>query len=397
MAGVFVPSAPPAEAGASDPGPNATTKRAPPPGARSTVTVPSWALATAATIARPRPNEPPRSPAPADEPLEQAGRQVGRNPRAVVGHRQHAAAVRRAAASRRSTCVPGGVWRRAFSIRLSATRRTSSRAPMIGAETRVDLELVAAAERSELARGLDDDVGEVERPVDPLAARRRPGRAGAGPRRGGASAATSAAPTGPPHPRLRAASRSAARGSRARWSGACAARATRRRRTHAGARASPRSPPRASAEGVEHPLERPARARPPRPRTGTPGCSDSGRASARPRGPRPSARRSAPSPAGRSTTPRRRPGRRRRARRRAGTAGPGRPSCRGRRSAARTGSRRRPGRHGCWGAVDQRDVKRRDEVRPRRADRPVGVRRCREAERAARSSSRDHAAGRADR
>ena len=63
----------------------------------------------------------------------------------------------------RGSRCPAGVWRSAFSIRLIASRCSSSRAPSTGAGLDVERDLVVAADRPELAGGLDDDLREVAR------------------------------------------------------------------------------------------------------------------------------------------------------------------------------------------------------------------------------------------
>ena len=79
---------------------------------------PPWDSATARTIARPRPKEPPRSPAPRTKRSNSVGASSGGTPG------PSSSTTSRAWPSRgRSRCdtrisVPGGVWRRAFSIRL---------------------------------------------------------------------------------------------------------------------------------------------------------------------------------------------------------------------------------------------------------------------------------------
>ena len=65
-----------------------------------------------------------------------------------------------------STAVPGSVWRSAFSSRFSASRWSSSRAPAIVASGwRGDRDVVAVGDRLELARGLGDHAGDVDRLV----------------------------------------------------------------------------------------------------------------------------------------------------------------------------------------------------------------------------------------
>ena len=59
--------------------------------------------------------------------------------------------------------MPGGVWRSAFSSRLIVRRCSSSRARRRTAGCGVEHDLVLAADRAELARGLDDDLREVAR------------------------------------------------------------------------------------------------------------------------------------------------------------------------------------------------------------------------------------------
>ena len=216
-------------------------KRAPPWGDSSTVTVPPWAWATASTIASPRPNEPPRSPAPRTKRWKSVvAQRRARCPgpsSATISSAAPSGSVRVLAV----TWVPGGVWRSAFSIRFVATRWRSSWLPSVGAGWTSSVEDVVARGRLELARGLDHDVGEVERLAQRARGARPRAPAAAGRRPGGACAASSAAPTARSRGRCRRATRPAARGSRARSSAACAARARRRRRTRAGARASPRS------------------------------------------------------------------------------------------------------------------------------------------------------------
>ncbi len=139
-------------------------------GASSTPTVPPWACVTAATIARPSPKEPPRSPRPRTKRANSSGRSSGAMPgpsSATTSSAEPSGSGRVLAVM----CVAGGVWRSAFSIRLVATRWRSSRLPLTVRGPDVELEHVVAAGRFELARRLDHDVGEVER----LAQRRMTG------------------------------------------------------------------------------------------------------------------------------------------------------------------------------------------------------------------------------
>ena len=165
--------------------------------------------------------------------------------------------------------VPGGVWRTAFSSRLSTSRCSSSRTPVDHGPLGADRQLVALGHRTELACRLDQHLGQIGRAPRLRRGARRPGRAAAGRRPAGASAGSSAAPPRPSRPARRRAPRSAARGWPARWSAASAARARRRRRIPAGGRACPGcrcgpSPaPRASPPGSG-----PARRSRPRPRGG---------------------------------------------------------------------------------------------------------------------------------
>ena len=127
-----------------------------------------------------------------------------------------------------------------------------ARALDLRARRRGDRDLVVAGHRLELGGRLGDDLGEVDRAVRRLAARRRRGRAAAGRRPAGASGATSAARTRPPRAARPRAPPRAARGWPAPRSAACAARARRRRRTRAGGPARPRSPcaPSSSASSI---------------------------------------------------------------------------------------------------------------------------------------------------
>ncbi len=105
-----------------------TTNRAPLPraGGRSIVTEPPWDSATARTIARPSPDEPPRSDAPRRSARTRGGRGRGRSPGVVLTLSTTSPFER---ASPAGTRVPSGVWRSAFSIRFSASRCSSSREP----------------------------------------------------------------------------------------------------------------------------------------------------------------------------------------------------------------------------------------------------------------------------
>ena len=130
------------------------------------------------------------------------GAQLGRDARSVVLDGQHDVA-RRRAASATWTRVPGGVWRSAFSIRLSASRCSSSRAPSHDAGLRVERRSrgrrrPAPARRPPRPATCARSTGSRGRPRG----RRRRARAAAGRRRGGACAARSAAPSARPRASL---------------------------------------------------------------------------------------------------------------------------------------------------------------------------------------------------
>ena len=59
--------------------------------------------------------------------------------------------------------VPGGVWRTAFSIRLSVSRKSSSWSPSTIARVGVDRELVLAAEGAELGGGVEHHLRQIDR------------------------------------------------------------------------------------------------------------------------------------------------------------------------------------------------------------------------------------------
>ena len=193
----------------------------------------------------------------ADEALEQRLADLGGDARAVVGDDELGGAVGQRRACVAVTCVPGGVWRSAFSIRFVATRWRSSRLPRV--------RRAGWTSSSSTCSWLEGSSSLAASTT--MSARSTGSRGGAWP--ASARASSSRSPTSR---RIRCversadsrglavgavgASRRAARGSRARSSAACAARARRRRRTCAGGRASPRSrcAPRASAASM--PLER---------------------------------------------------------------------------------------------------------------------------------------------
>ncbi len=199
---------------------------------------------------QPEPDEPPRSP----PPRTKRSKMRSRSSSGIPGPSSDTSGGLRSPALRTAACtfVPGGVWRRAFSIRLSAIRCSSSREPRTiagsGASTiegmglRLTGSSSAAASTTTAARS----VGRAARPraeTSPAWCARRRGPAAAGRRPGGASAGTSAARCARPRPARRRGRRRAARGWPARWSAACAARARRRRRTGAGGPAQPPSRP----------------------------------------------------------------------------------------------------------------------------------------------------------
>ena len=119
-------------------------------------TPPPWASATARTIARPRPVEPPRSPSPRTKRSKIRVAQLRRDARAVVLDDRAATSSPSARRDARARGVPGGVWRIAFSIRLSASRCSSSRAPSTTAGVASTLEVVAAGDRPQLGGRLDE-------------------------------------------------------------------------------------------------------------------------------------------------------------------------------------------------------------------------------------------------
>ena len=177
-----------------------TANTAPPPSASRTSTVPPWESATARTIDSPRPLPDRGLAALAGEALEHPLAQV-RRARRGRGRRPRA---RRSSPARRTettTGVPGGVWRKAFSIRLSTRRCRSSAEPSTtggspASAGRSSVSVVARGQRlrprgRRRARPRD----EVDRARAAPGGRRRRGRAAAGRRPAGASGATSAAPS----------------------------------------------------------------------------------------------------------------------------------------------------------------------------------------------------------
>ena len=153
-----------------------------------------------ATIARPRPKEPPRSPAPRTKRSNSVGASSGGTPGPSSSTTSSAPPSGGVARARRGSRVPGGVWRSAFSSRLIARRWSSSRAAAHGRRVDVERDLVVVADGPELAGGLDHDLGEVAAARAGPRARRRCARAAAGRRPAGASAARSAAPSGAASP-----------------------------------------------------------------------------------------------------------------------------------------------------------------------------------------------------
>ena len=140
-----------------------TVNRAPPWGEASASTVPPWVWVTAATIARPRPKEPPRSP----EPRAKRANSLGRISAAMPGPSSATTSSAEPSGSARVLavmCVPGGVWRRAFSSRLVATRtagRRGCRSPASGVMSS-STTCSRLTDSSSLAASISD-VGEVER------------------------------------------------------------------------------------------------------------------------------------------------------------------------------------------------------------------------------------------
>ena len=120
--------------------------------------------ATARTIASPRPEPRPPSRPPRTNRSKIRRCELGGDPGTVVLDR-------RAPRHRpRRRCEPArgcraGVWRSAFSIRLSASRCRSSRAPETSAAFGSTDEIVVGRDRPELAGGLGQDLAEIGRPV----------------------------------------------------------------------------------------------------------------------------------------------------------------------------------------------------------------------------------------
>ena len=98
----------------------------------------------------------------AEEALEDLVAQLGRDARARRPRRTRTTSpLRRSTVA--STAVPGSVWRSAFSSRLSVSRCSSSRAPSTSAPgARRDADQVVAGDGLELAGRLGDDLGEVD-------------------------------------------------------------------------------------------------------------------------------------------------------------------------------------------------------------------------------------------
>ena len=195
--------------------------------------MPPWASVTARTIARPRPELPAFSPPPRTKRSNMRGASAGGIP---------------GPSSATSSTTPP-------SARPRSRRACASRAACGGSRSRSGcsgeaVELVARAgddrgsastviscspaDRLELGRRLDEHRADVGRLACAPRARRRRGRAAAGRPRGGACAARSAARSRGLLSGSPSSSSRSTRGSRARWSAACAARGTRRRRTRAG-------------------------------------------------------------------------------------------------------------------------------------------------------------------
>ena len=153
------------------------------------------------------------------------GRSPGRGRRSRRGRRRRARSARTASAParaarpgrrprRRARLAAGGGGRHADA---RARRRVAQRVldqvdrqavqlvarRLDDGRLRVEHDLVVAADRAQLARGLDDDLREVARLAAARRARRRCARAAAGRRPAGASAARSAAPSARRRPRRR--------------------------------------------------------------------------------------------------------------------------------------------------------------------------------------------------
>ena len=148
-----------------------TTKRAPPPSASLSSTVPPWPSATARTIARPRPLPGRGSPSPS--PWAKRSNTRSRSSGGTPGPRSETSSTAWSPSLRTATVtgVPAGVWISAFSIRLRATRcRSSGTAASVTARGRVHRHLALLAERLRLGRRLAGHRGQVHRPPRRLAA-----------------------------------------------------------------------------------------------------------------------------------------------------------------------------------------------------------------------------------
>ena len=224
-----------------------TLKSAPPDFDPAASTLAAVGSATALTIASPRPVPVPSRcrPVPAaDEPVEDLLAHLGRDAGPVVGDLDDRLV---ALVRRRSEIVRAG---RRMAHRV-VEQVEHQPVQLVGAA--LDLQRPAVHDRGDGARPLAARPRQRRRLRSRRGrsgggrpgARRRRGRAAAGRRSGGSSVSRSEAPNrpprGPPPGRRCRARPAAARGWRARWSAACAARARRRRRTRAASASRPRA------------------------------------------------------------------------------------------------------------------------------------------------------------
>ena len=274
---------------------NRAPRRAPP----SSATDAAVGLGDGADDRQAQAATPPRSPAPRTKRSNTRGAQLLRHARPVVRDLERRPRRRRVDGDARMR-VPGGVWRSAFSIRLSASRCSSSRAPWTDAGWASSVELVAAP-----------PTGPSSAAASTTTWRRSVGRCGAAAprvgarqqqqvgRRGGASAARSAARSAAASPRSpSSSSASSSRLARTLVSGvrsSCEASATNSRWRTSVASVSSRAPSSARSISSSVRASSAPRRRPPAGARG-----GWGRASRRSPRPSPSARRSAPSPVARS-------------------------------------------------------------------------------------------------
>ena len=204
------------------------------------MTLPAWHSATALHDRQAQPGGARPVAARAEEALEDALLQLGRDPGPSSATASTTSPLRRSTVA--ATAVPGGCGAArspSGSAPCGAARRGRRRSRRPPAPT---TEISCRRRPARARRGGLDDVAEVDGPVRRLAAGVGAGQqqqVGHQPAHAPARAQRRARR---PRAAPRRASRRAARGWPARWSAACAARARRRRRTRAGAPAWPRSP-----------------------------------------------------------------------------------------------------------------------------------------------------------